>query len=110
MENLSCSKCGSEVPNGAAFCLDCGTPTPNEKQPENIGTKASGMFFKFIGGLVLSLFCIIFIWENISLHLVPESLHDNEWFWVFDGGIMPILILFFIFNFMGFGKKLKKTK
>lgn len=105
MENLNCSKCGNEILNNAAVCPDCGTPAPIEKQPETIITKSSNTIFKVLGGLALSLIGIVFIWGNISLHLIPKSLHDSPWFWVFDGAIMPILILFIVFNLMGFGKK-----
>lgn len=69
---MHCTKCGSAVPDGAAFCPGCGTPT-GESRPANPGsvlspppplapaTKSSGMKNGCIGVLALGVIVIVLV-------------------------------------------------
>lgn len=107
MGEIFCSKCGNRIQDFSDICQECGNSVKIESDNDSKTEKSTNFILKFFLAILLFLFSL-FIWSNISLHLIPSSLRNSDYFGVFSSIIMPIFILFVVCNLLGLGKKISK--
>ncbi|SRR5258708_5350877 len=59
---MFCPSCGKELPDGSAFCLQCGKPTASPTGPQAVAKKSGGRTLKMIGiGVLLLILAVMLL-------------------------------------------------
>lgn len=82
---MFCGKCGSNVPEGAAICPVCGTPTGAAPIQGGPGKKAPNINFGIIGAVVGVIAVIVLVIVLLTSCGGPESVVEDYYDALFNG-------------------------